>query len=213
MSALVTLICGYRRTGKDRLYDILVNKPCDRFKWRIYKSPSSYNHTFNQFPKYKHISFASELKQEAAIEYGIPAIISDDEKDIKQFDHPTSNMKVSARDIYIEWGSVRRAQDINYWCNKALKQVPHDPDMNCVITDWRFTNEIECAIKMVPKVVSVRVYRSDVPVPPMDVQSEHELDKYKTDFLLVCDNNHEEEFKRAVEIFPQYSNYLPEGVI
>src|SRR4030042_3174435 len=108
MIGLITLVCGYRRTGKDKLYDILTNNILekDRFKWRVYKPSTSISpdSKFDKFQKYKRIGFADALKREASLEYGIPEHIDDNEKDIKQFQHYKSDTIVSARDIYIELG-------------------------------------------------------------------------------------------------------------
>ena len=208
MSALVTLVCGYRRTGKDTLYEIITNNENPLFHWQIYEHPLLREERFYGWNKYKRIAFANALKQEASEKYGIPLIIPDSEKDLKQFRHYKSGELVSARDIYIEWGAERRAQNQDYWCEQALTHVPNDPNVNCIITDWRFRNEAQYAIKTFESVVTIRVWRSDVPEPSIDIESEHNLDKYRTDYLLVLDDD---EFKKAVIRFPQYANYIHTG--
>lgn len=213
MTSFITLVCGYRRTGKDKLYNILTNDLEARFKWRIYKSPTCSSPEFNKFQKYKRIGFADTLKHEAHTEYGIPEHINDDEKDIKQFEHYKSHNIVSARDIYIELGALRRLEDKEYWCRTALTQVPNDINTNCIITDWRYKNEIQYAAEIFPHITTVRVYRSEVPEPHISIQSEHELDDYKTDFLLLCESDHVNEFNKAVKRFPQYNGYVLSDII
>lgn len=210
MLPTITLVCGYRRTGKDMLFNILSNpdESSSRFKWRIYKHPDKLDKTFKSAnTKYMRTSFADALKREASAQYGIPLSISDADKDKRQFTHYSTGETVSARDIYIEWGAIRREQDLNYWCKSALAVVPNDRTANCVVTDWRFRNEAIYALNTFNNVITVRIYRSDVPEPAMDIESEHNLDTYTTDFLLLRDKD-DEEFIKAVRRFPQYANYI-----
>lgn len=207
MSALVTLVCGYRRTGKDKLYEILSGKSSGGFKWRIYRVPRTYGvPKFNESKTYMRVAFADALKREAAEEYKIPPVIPDNEKDVKKFRHHKTGEMVSARDIYIEWGAVRREQDINYWCKAVLDSIPDDSDTNCVITDWRYLNELKYVLSTGVNFAAVRLYRSDVPEPSADIESEHNLDYCATDYLLLRDDL-PGEFERAVKRFPQYHDY------
>lgn len=206
MCTSLILISGYCRTGKDRLYDILAQRPVpQQFKWRIYKDPNNPKNTFDLSHNYTRVSFADLLKLEAAHQYGIPEVVSDDEKDIKQFKHYVTGELVSARDIYIEWGAIRRDQDPNYWCKLAIDQLRGWK--TGVVTDWRFLNEVKYALNTCSQVVTVRIYRSEIVEPPLHIRSEHELDGYRADFLLVRDDP--EEFIKAVQRFPQYRGYVP----
>jgi len=127
MELTICLVCGYRRTGKDMLYMMLSNLSSEQnkssgFKWYIYKHPSL-SRKLTDFAQQRTIvrtAFADSLKQEASEIYKIPYVINDNQKDIKQFIHPSTNEIVSVRDIYIELGTLRRLDDIDYWCKKAL---------------------------------------------------------------------------------------------
>jgi hypothetical protein len=206
------LLCGYRCTGKDSICNILMGKSMPgRFMWRIYKHPARLDQRFecdsSTSTQYHRVAFADQLKQEAGIEYGIPLSIPDTEKDIKQFTHHKTGQLVSARDIYIEWGAIRRSQDPNYWCKIAFKSVPIDDNITCVATDWRFRNEGDFVMSSLVNVVTARVYRSEVPEPDITIGSEHDLDNYQTSLLLLRDDD--AEFDRAVARFPQYRHYVP----
>lgn len=221
--AKIVLVCGYRRTGKDTLYSILSKqiRSVNLFKWRIYRL-SSMKHEFNS-GIYVRMAFADALKCEASEEYGIPLIISDTEKDVKQFKHYKSGKIVSARDIYIEWGTIKRNEDIDYWCKALINDfyalncssdefkeeysISKDPRVTCVVTDWRFENEVKYVLTTFSDVITIRVYRSDVPIPDANIDSEHDLNKYPTDILLIQDGI-EGEFEKAVELFPQYHDYI-----
>lgn len=209
MDCRVGLICGYRRTGKDKLYSILKGTDVsERFQWRVYKNPANIlvinkNLSSN---KYARISFADKLKLEASEEYNIPKRIPDQDKDLKQFIHPQTKELVSARDIYIEWGSIRRTQDIDYWCKEACKGI--DTKKMYLVTDWRFQNEAEFLCNNYQNSTTIRIYRSEVPEPDLNIESEHNLDNYCSDLLLLQDDN-PEEFAKALKRFPQYILYVP----
>lgn len=208
---IIYLVCGYRRTGKDTLYDILSGAQISGlFKWRVYKNASNQYNLRSISSKYERTAFANALKEEVSEVYNIPLVISDADKDIKQFVHYKTGEVVSARDIYIEWGTIRREQDINYWCKKALNPYlhPRENPTTSVTTDWRFPNELQYAQSMFEDVVTIRVYRSDIPEPDLDIASEHSLDDYVTDYLLIRDGL-DGEFEKTIQRFPQYASYVP----
>ena len=210
MRGNIFLIAGYRRTGKDMLFNILSNPNDDtsRFKWRVYKHPQTRLMHFDRAGKYQRLAFADELKREASLQYGIPLAIPDAEKDKKQFVHYQTGAQVSSRDIHIEWGAIRRAQNLDYWCEAALKLVK-DATVNYVITDWRFRNESRYCMQESQNVITVRLYRSEVPEPALTIESEHDLDAEVTDLLLLRDDAHEAEFAATVKRFPQYREFVP----
>jgi hypothetical protein len=210
MSTPIILTCGYRRTGKDTLYSILSNPQSiiNRFKWRIYKHKSQINRKFPENVSYERTAFADHLKLEASVIYGIPSVVPDSEKDLKQFIHYKTGDLVSARDIYIEWGAIRRQEDPEYWCKAVCKFLANSSNNTCVVTDWRYCNESTYMLNQYDNVLTVRVYRSDVPEPPAHIESEHDLDEYRTDFLLLNDEL-ENEFQKTIEKFPQYNDYVP----
>jgi hypothetical protein len=208
----VILICGYRRTGKDTLYQKLTSPDPLGFSWTIYQHPSRTQKVLSKDESYVRSAFADALKLEASVEYNIPAIIPDEDKDLKQFVHPQTQELVSARDIYIEWGSIRRSQDPDYWCKAVFKSLIVDEETSIIVTDWRFHNECRYTIETFENTITCRIYRSDVPEPDAQIESEHQLDSYTTDVLLIRSDD-DLEFERAINKFPQYREYIPTGVI
>lgn len=205
------MLCGYRRTGKDSLAQILNNDYPGgdaRFHWRVYRRPDS-KASLPGSVHYQGCAFAYILKQESAAEYNIPLVVADSEKDVPQFTHYRTGETVSARDIYIEWGAIRREQDPNYWCKKVCETFTDSEKVCYIVTDWRFRNEIEYVKSVTGGVTSLRIYRSEVPVPPLNIPSEHDLDGYATDLVLLRDDDHAAEFERALTLFPQYGEYVP----
>ncbi|CAH6421706.1 Hypothetical protein HVR_LOCUS1346, partial [uncultured virus] len=194
--------------------------------------------------KYLQTAFAKPLKEESAQKYGIPMIVSDADKDNKQFIHYQTGQLVSARDIYIEWGASRRSQNPDYWCEATFismlemttdlimksgsAQLEADSsnsqvdDVWCVVTDWRYRNESRYLINKLSNyeipaeqrsnILTVRLYRSEVPEPDANIDSEHDLDSVCTDFLLLRDDV-EGELEKAIEKFPQYSEFVPYDTI
>lgn len=187
------MICGYMRTGKDVLCSSL--RGVKQFNWRVYSKGQ------NLYPSsgYKRFAFADKLKQEVAFVYSIPVEVKD--KDYPEFQ--VDGKMCSARDLYIKWAKYRKNKDPNYWCKDILKQS------NCIVSDWRFLNELDFITEKFSNIATVRVFRKDVPIPHLSVISEHELDKELTDFLVVPDDD--SEFASALKCFPQYNEYFLTG--
>lgn len=191
---MVIMVCGYRRTGKDTLFQWCVSGMGP--EWHVYSGGAR-----NPFVSgmYARAAFADALKAEATAVYGVEVDVED--KETKQYRHYVTGEMVSARDIAIEWGAKRRAEDPNYWCKQVLDAM--ESGVTYVITDWRFQNEGAYVRARHPSAVTCRVYRAAVEEPPMDVQSEHDLDEEVTDLLLVPAG----EIEAAVARFPQYRDY------
>ena len=201
------LICGYRRTGKDVLFNNLIGK--GEFKFRVYSNKSGL--VVN--PDGKRFAFADKLKEEVVLKYNIPIDIID--KDVIQFDNK------SFRDLCIEHANYTKTLDPNYWCKylteitQVISSETHtslteitcviSSNPNCIITDWRFICELDYVKNNFENFSTVRVFRSSVSIPSIDVISEHELDTILTDFLVVSDDDLE--FDAAIKCFPQYQNY------
>lgn len=206
----IFLICGYKRTGKDSLYQLLSGLSPNKWTGHaVYRHPDSqpWVQSYTKNMKYTRKAFADELKSEVSEIYYIPRGIPDEEKEYKQFIHYQTGDMVSARDIYIEWGTIRRAENPDYWCSKVLSTMKEDEVTT--ITDWRFYNELKIMQNSQWKTKTIRVFRRDVIIPNISLQSEHELDNYKTDYLIIP----QEQFKAAVKQFPQYSIYIQDAIL
>jgi hypothetical protein len=193
----VVLLCGYRGTGKDTLF---TEWEQGRFPWKVYRNPSSEQPGLTIPLSPVRVAFADPLKQEVAERYGVPINAP---KEAKLWVSEITGDLVSARDLYIAWGAYRRSQDPDYWCKKGAELVMKAPG-TAVVTDWRFVNEGMYFDKRFPDLITVRLFRSAVPIPPEDIESEHQLDGATTDYLLVTS---QEDFSAAVEQFPQYRDY------
>jgi hypothetical protein len=201
----IILLCGYRRTGKDSFYQKLTNNDIP-YVWHIYQDLNK-NPDFPKNVEYIRTAFADALKIETSQIYGISS--NDDNKDVKNIIHYKTSELVSKRDIFIEWASVRRLEDPNYWCKAAFINLDYI-DKWIVVTDWRFTNEEIYVKEISSNVITCRLFRSDVAEPDKEIISEHELDNTITDFLFLSS---EDEFPDFIKKFPQYKNYTKTGVI
>ena len=210
------MICGYRRTGKDTLYNQLNNVGDISFNWHVYYRPDS--EMAEIFGKGPHpaiineilapgsrFAFADRLKQDVQGQLREAGIIFDyeAEKDTREFSFQ-GNL-TTYRQMCIDHGAKMRELDKDYWCRIVTDQIGTD---NAIITDFRFPNEHTfvanyAATNKLP-LVTIRVFRKEVPIPTLSEPSEHSLDTFQTDLLLVRD---EKDFEEACKLFPQYQDY------
>ena len=202
---MIQMVCGYKRTGKDCLLRMFNNEL--PFQWLVYGKNKQF-----QIHKSNRVSFADNLKKEVNYIYKIQPTGDPDE-----FKEKVVYGDKTYRDLLILHAEYRRNQDINYWVKNATNwntinfgnttnlnntKILDNTNTNIMITDWRYINEFEWLKKYNP--ITIRVFRSKVPIPPNNVISEHQLDNVLTDFLLVPN---QEDYINACKIFPQYNNF------
>jgi hypothetical protein len=113
----------------------------------------------------------------------------------------------------IDAGTAGRKIDPNYWVKEALAPTFGMGKNAVVCSDWRFVNEFNACTNHPVNVngTSVRLFRPDVPVPAIDINSEHDLDGYKTDYLLIPKPS---DFEIATKTFEGlYDEYILMGEI
>ena len=62
--------------------------------------------------------------------------------------------------------------------------------------------------------LSIRIFRSEVPIPDVKEATEHSLDSFTTDLLILSGENSDvvkQEFEACCVIFPQYQKYVSKG--
>lgn len=189
---LVVLI-GYRRTGKDTIADTLINGGDVRELYPKYLT------TLPKLNRPIKIALADKLKEDVRDMLGYP--ITEENKDKKLEVFPSGfNLTDDStnRDVLIQHGMNMRKIDENYWINIVLDKI-NKYDGDVIVTDCRFKNEVDIfkALKDMD-VVTVRLFRNSVTIPPYNLPSEHELDKYHADHLL-CDTI--ESYIEALKLF------------
>ena len=224
----VHLVCGYTRTGKDTLHEILstggrVRSSNDLYtlnsaglyirnptiKWIIYALPGTPLPTYEE--KLVKNSLAAPLKVASAsemprIEWEITQLLKLDHHWL-HYESVKDTLIVEGkllRQHYIDYGAKRRAKDIDYWL-KAANVKPGD-----YIADWRFMNELYFCRTRFP-VLTTRLLRSETTHTDKSITSEHSLDQVQTDYLFVIAQSGE--FVKASKAFPQYAGYQAIGVV
>jgi hypothetical protein len=210
---IVRLICGYTRTGKDTLTQRLITGRGE-YKWAIYVPELISGHpdllapdvtaAALTTPGYR-LSFGDEVKRRVGKTLGLPKTFDfEANKDLVVRDGRTF------RSFCIDRGFLERIADPYTWARVAFERAElDDKEGFATISDWRFREEEEFA-HSAGKVVTFRVFRQSVPVPPVlfaPDDPEHSLDKVSTNFLVVPASRHEDEFTAARHHFPQYSNF------
>lgn len=190
ISRKLFVLIGYKTTGKDTLADRLIrDEPYDDLWWNC-KLPECHDGI--------RLSLADALKDEVHSELdrlGIPYVGIDK-------DAYYEGSRLSLRDRYIEHGRYRRQQDVNYWLNVVLDKIEANQENDIIVTDCRFLNELEAFKHVVGReVITIRIYRSNVEVPGLDIESEHDLDACATDYLMTDTIT---SMIDASSIFPQY---------
>lgn len=188
------LVSGYLRTGKDSLY--LDFKGSRKFRWLIYRRPKI-TKQFIIDDTVQRVAFADSLKRETKRQYPQLNLYNDSSKDT-----PIQDLQgLTPRDLYIKIAKEKRDIDPDYWVKESHKNFPRGSVM---VTDHRYPNEYEYLHRLYPDITTIRVFRKEVPIPPFTMTSEHQLDNFYTDFVLVSS---EEDFVELTNILPQYSTY------
>ena len=209
---LYYLICGYRGTGKDTLYKWFCSDKTSQLWRRLsFKNiPSEQLIDSDCVNKTVKIGLADAVKRDVLAALQLPLFNHEAYKDkslqniedaLKVQLDPSIDKTKTLRDLYISVGTTQKSKNINYWCEKAYLETEHE-EIVC-ITDWRFKHEYDY-FKEKGTVITVRVFRKDVLVPPEDVESEHSLDGFKTDLVYVPCIDFEQEKLELEKMFPQY---------
>jgi len=189
------LICGYRRTGKDTLCQ-QINE--GTISWLVYTKEGA-GVPLGAFRPGPRRAFADRLKGEVQALLKAENIIFsyEDEKDSRHFTYQGRDM--TYRQLCIEHGCRMREIDPCYW----IRGINSDGE-DVIVTDFRFPNEYSFPRETDPNIITIRVFRKEVPIPPVGEPSEHSLDNFLTDLLLVPS---EADFTEALKLFPQYRAY------
>jgi len=139
---------------------------------------------------------------------GCPANAFDRVKETLTVPDPSSKERKTIRQHYIDFGQMKRATDPLVWAAPVAESIASYGKYTIdVTTDWRFDNELE---PRTHRTVTIRLFRSAVQVAKALVDrrndSEHNLDGWLTDYLLVPPG----EFEQAIKKFPQYADYVSE---
>jgi hypothetical protein len=132
-------------------------------------------------------------------------------KDSLNFYDEESGKYRSLRSYYIEHAMKMRKINPDHWCTKAYTSnlINSEDICDVAITDWRFVNERNF-FDRVGQTLTYRIFRSEADDENFFDESEHDLDKEISDFLVV---GNIEDIVAAKKKFPQYFDYEIEFVV
>lgn len=222
----ISMICGYKRTGKDTFVNYVTSGIKDTAQYSIYAEnkhidDSDEKDSFYRMEKQEikvsqkevidfsggvRMAFADTLKDEVRKRYSIPCSFDESiDKETPLFDGK------SFRDLCIEIANERRLTDHTYWSKKAFLNRSKNTK-KLLVSDFRFFDELLYMCSTGNTIKTYRIFRSEISIPKilLEVQDpEHSLDNFRTDYLIVIKNNSKEEFKKAKEVFPNlYNTYI-----
>lgn len=216
-------ICGYKGTGKDTLCKQLNHcEDAPEFNWVILRKPGT-QYTLFKFADAQRLSFADKLKQDCHLLYGFGANWDDRKNEeltglvndhgmtlSEEMLHKIRSLTGSTlvRDVWVYHATMMRMYNPHHWVAEAMETLNSlDNSRPVTVTDFRFPNEVEYWERHQGPVVTCRVFRSEVPIAPQEVASEHSLDEYETDLVLIPKENFYVELNALLERFPFYENY------
>jgi len=218
-------LVAYAKTGKDTFCAEVGRRQLrlcpegtagDKLRWAVYmpkgKNVADLRHALES-KEYvvERFAFADALKLATHKWLGLvgcPAHAFEAVKETMLVPDPVTGELKTIRAHYIDFGQAERRKDPLVWSAPVAKAIADFGKYTIdITTDWRFDNEL---VTRTHRTVTVRLFRADVPIakPVADrrFDSEHNLDDYLTDYLLVPPG----EFEAALKKFPQYSGYVSE---
>lgn len=190
----IFLLSGWRTVGKDTFFNEYSKfgffEGIDFFnenniRWYVYRKKGITKNILS-LKNPQRFAFADKLKKEVSKIYNVKN--DDNYKEKIIFEGKTF------RDLCIFHGTKRREENIDYWCEKFLKNYKKSDEF--IITDFRFINEYEFMKKNFgEEVITIRLNRSSVPIPlPLTERSEHELDNFDFDYQLFSEKKELENY-------------------
>ena len=194
----LVLVAGYIGMGKDYLFDMMVEGKLDSTYSIWSRDQSTEVGVLASSQPFNRCKFALQLKRDVIEYLGITINQLDQLKDTPlrpqhcnyQWCHISPPINPLYRHILIDRGNYMRSIDPDYWLKAMIGDLRSD-HIN-VITDWRFLNEVNLGhyIDGAKSITTVRVHRANIPIPPLTLGSEHELDDYRTDLLVLNRDDH-----------------------
>lgn len=187
-------IIGYTGTGKDTLFKI-INKEITQYEnWVVYckSKENNFENLINK--KYYRLALADKLKEKICKLFNLE--YSEQDKDKKNI--LINDQMYSFRDLCKNYALNN---DKLIWINKIIKIIKNNNN-SYMITDLRLKHELK-KLKKFDNFVSIRIFNGSNDIPDYDINTEHELDDYVTDFLFLRNI----EFEDFLKLFSEYRNF------
>ena len=198
------LLCGYKCSGKDSVYEDIIHESFHD-NWKVYSVKGNTDDIqFANNTKYRRVAFADKLKRSVLSKYNLDPSIS------KEYIIPS--LECTYRELLIKESNEAVKTDPYVWAKSAL--APYMSSTHTVpicITDWRYPHEYTyLSIHFMPsrpdvQLLTARVVRPVVVIPDPSDMSEHSLDYFQTDIVIVPKEL--EDFSTVTDMFPQYKYY------
>lgn len=206
----VILISGYRGHGKTTLmkrfrhcgptpfpygYSVFGRMECVRSReHRIVTYTAKTFDVFEMPIDFTDITFAEPLKKAVAYELAIDWRNIDHQKDkeltrdeIRSHNwHFLMPQRPTIRDMLIDEAAFQRTRDPDVYVKAVANQLSEGKTF--VIHDWRYQNEFEYLHNFCKErnwlLTTIRFFREDGPSSPLSTASEHNLDKFRPDYII-----------------------------
>lgn len=172
--------------GKDTLAKHL-REGTYKQKYIVYgKRDSSILDSFKNTPV---IAFANTVKDRLSQDLGYP--FPEDHKD-----KSIPGGSITYRQLCIKLAETQKLYWGNdYWAKETFLNLTSS---QTIISDWRFPDEYTYLLSQT-SIITIRVYRKEVSIPPLEETTEHQLDSIETDYFM-CPS--EADYEEACRLFP-----------
>jgi hypothetical protein len=173
----ILLLRGFSQSGKDFIGNII----CEQYG-------------------YRRFAFADSLKKIVSRTYSIPMsqLYSQDGKMEICLNDP---LKRTIRQLLIDTALEIRKEQNNYFAMDCCQDIQQQQIRNIVITDWRFTIELETLQQFFPdaSILPIHIRRMNQTESPVYDSSEYEL-QHRQDYIIDNDMNDSiyEEIKKCM---------------
>lgn len=193
------MITGYKGTGKDFLHSKLLSGqlmfsrhlPFGNPVYLVFSNSAEKLTVLCNGTARHRFAFADTVKDIVHKKYG------DGEKNVM-------------RHLYKHEAELAKLTKSTIWADIVFEKIGVMESRIADITDFRFPIEYETALHSGRNVITTRIFRSEVPIPPQEDTTEHALDEFVTDILILpwFDN-----FNTVLRLFPQYCNHVFSGTL
>ena len=196
---MLTFVTGYSGSGKTTLPK-LYNKLLP-FNYAIYRSPLYQASPYLTVRPAGEVRITTELRKSFKFRYNYLTDITNDEL----YEHHKKHKPDFIQHLEKYTEEMRRFEPLFFIRSCYNKFMVGNEGENLIVTDFRFENEFEFLCDRGRRPTTVRIFKTEA--KESNRESDHALDKFKTDFLFVPLERKEEHFQNACKQFHHYSNY------
>lgn len=142
---------------------------------------------------FEELSFASALKDYVSITYDLPRdLVEGRTSESRKWREEFKVNDLTIRDLLVSVAETKKKIDPNYWINIVKEQI--DPNKNYVISDCRFSNEIDF-IKSFPHSATINI-RNKFNTYLCD---DEYIDHLDTDYIFINEKDKQHKIKELID--------------